>query len=124
MASHSFSNPIRCWSCNKAFGDLLHGNIQILPSTNLNKDDFERLPSLIEIMCGRCKAYNSIIDLSFATTEDLLIFNEMANKENDFSKYKQSKNKCDILYIDTPIFKFYDRIMRRIGSIDISKINK
>lgn len=104
------NNPIRCWKCDKAFGDLIQGNIQLIPSTNLDTSKLECLPSLIEISCFRCKSLNSIIDLSLATNEDLASFDDMANKI--YFKEKKHK-KTRIFTSDNACFSFFDKIMRR-----------
>jgi phage FluMu protein Com len=52
------NNPLLCWNCNKLFGDVIQGAVNMEASTDLKEPVKE---TQIEIKCPRCKKMNSII---------------------------------------------------------------
>jgi phage FluMu protein Com len=91
-------NPINCWNCGKLFADLKNGDIQVCASTSIKNIEFET--TALEIMCPRCKSYNSLIfDSTNLTSENYLSVEERKNKHKNLikpvkvKKYKYDKYK-------------------------------
>jgi phage FluMu protein Com len=92
------NRPVMCWHCGKTFSDIKRGTFILLPSTDLIEFTFENPPSILEIMCPRCKYMNSVIPLDIVTFTD--VENLKSIKEKTVYVTEEDKKYFKVLHTE------------------------